>query len=115
MNIRETNVLYLKITLVPILKEHWNVSFSELSSILKEYSILDYIDACYEVYNSTGIQGILDDIDNFIKEQRSAINEYNKVQHKRTHKRDSKNIRHRAHRGHIYNFGISKRKKTQTR
>jgi hypothetical protein len=38
MSNREADTLNMKLTLIPILKEHWRVSFSELSSILKEVS-----------------------------------------------------------------------------
>lgn len=71
---REDAVLNMQITLVPILAQKWNMSFSKLSNILKQFDILNYIDICYEEFNSTGNQGILDELKEYIELQGGTIN-----------------------------------------
>ena len=69
MNSRDKEVLNMQLTLVPILAKAWNKTYSELSDILKKYDVLSYIDVCYENYNSTGNQGIIDDLKDYIEMQ----------------------------------------------
>ncbi|WP_026666808.1 DUF3791 domain-containing protein [Butyrivibrio sp. AE2005] len=74
MRIRDKEVLNMQLTLIPALAEAWNKTYSELSDILKEYDVLSYIDVCYENYNSTGNQGIIDDLQDYIQMQGGRIN-----------------------------------------
>ena len=69
MNSRDKEVLNMQLTLIPILAQAWNKTYSELSDILKKYDVLSYIDVCYENYNSTGNQGIIDDLKDYIEMQ----------------------------------------------
>ena len=48
-------------------------TYSELSDLLKKYDVLGYIDVCYETYNSTGNQGIIDDLQDYIEMQGSLL------------------------------------------
>ncbi|SEA95374.1 Protein of unknown function [Oribacterium sp. KHPX15] len=73
MNTRDKEVLNMQLVLIPILSEAWNYSFSELSKLFKNYHVLGYIDACYENYNSTGNQGIIDDLKEYIEMQGGHI------------------------------------------
>jgi hypothetical protein len=51
------------------LSDKWKLSYSELSNLFKKYDVLGYIDVCYEKYNSTGNQGIIDDLKDYIEMQ----------------------------------------------
>lgn len=73
MSSREEGVLNMKITLIPIMAMGWKKSFVEISEMLKKYELLDYIDACYEYFNSTGNQGILDELEEYIKIQGGTV------------------------------------------
>ena len=73
MNSRDKEVLNMQLTLIPILAQAWNKTYSELSDILKKYDVLSYIDVCYENYNSTGNQGIIDDLKDYIEMQGGSI------------------------------------------
>lgn len=73
MNTRQREVLNMQLTLIPILSQAWNCSYSELAVLFKKYDILDYIDLCYEKYNSTGNQGIIDDINDYVKLQGGKV------------------------------------------
>ena len=44
-----------------------------LSEIFSKYDVLGYIDVCYEKYNSTGNQGIIDDLKEYIEMQGGSI------------------------------------------
>ena len=69
MNAREKEVLNMQLVLIPILARAWGKSYAELSDVLKKYDVLSYIDVCYENYNSLGNQGIIDDLEDYIKMQ----------------------------------------------
>lgn len=73
MSSREDAVLNMQITLVPILAKNWNMSFFKLSKFLKQFDILNYIDVCYEEFNSTGNQGILNELKEYIEIQGGTI------------------------------------------
>lgn len=73
MEKREKEVLNMQLVLVPILAQAWGKSYTELSWILKKYNVLSYIDVCYENYNSTGNQGIINDLQEFIEMQGGSV------------------------------------------
>ena len=77
MNAREKAVLNMQLTLIPILSEAWKCSYVELSKLFKKYNVLGYIDVCYEKYNSTGNQGIIDDLREYIEDQGGNIKQSN--------------------------------------
>ncbi len=72
---REDAVLHMQLMLIPILAEAWNLSYSELSVLFRKYDVLAYIDVCYEQYNSTGNQGIIDDLRDYIEMQGGTVEE----------------------------------------
>lgn len=73
MSSREDAVLNMQITLIPILAKSWNMSYLQISELLKKFDILNYIDVCYEEFNSTGNQGILDELEEYIELQGGTI------------------------------------------
>ena len=73
MSERDKEVLNMQLVLVPVLSRSWDMSFSELAENFKKYDVLDYIDVCYEIYNSTGNQGIIDDIREYIELQGGSV------------------------------------------
>ena len=74
MSMRDKEVLNMQLVLIPVLAEAWNKTYSELSDILKKYDVLSYIDVCYENYNSTGNQGIINDLEDYIEMQGGRVN-----------------------------------------
>lgn len=73
MTKRDKEVLNMQLVLIPILAKTWGKTYSELSDILKKYDVLSYIDVCYENYNSTGVQGIIDDLEDYIAIQGGCV------------------------------------------
>ena len=73
MSIREKEVLNMQLVLIPVLAKAWKKTYSELSDLLKKYDVLSYIDVCYEAYNSTGKQGIIDDLQDYIEMQGGRV------------------------------------------
>ena len=67
MSTREKEVLNMQLTLIPVLAKAWNKSYSELSDLFQKYDVQGYMDVCYEKYNSTGNQGIIDDLKEYIE------------------------------------------------
>ena len=70
---RDKEVLNMQLVLIPILAKEWNKTYSELSDLLVKYDVLSYIDVCYENYNSTGNQGITNDLRDYIEMQGGKI------------------------------------------
>lgn len=64
---RNDDVLTMQVLLMPELAKEWNVSYPQLAKILQQYQILDYIDAKYDMYNSTGTDGVVDDLTDYVK------------------------------------------------
>jgi len=73
MSMRDKEVLNMQLVLIPVLAEAWKKTYSELSDLLKKYDVLNYIDVCYENYNSTGNQGIIDDLQDYIEMQGGRV------------------------------------------
>ena len=73
MSMRDKEVLNMQLVLIPVLAEAWKKTYSELSDMFKEYDVLNYIDVCYENYNSTGNQGIIDDLRDYIEMQEGRV------------------------------------------
>ena len=74
MSMRDKEVLNMQLVLIPVLAEAWKKTYSELSDLLKKYDVLSYIDVCYENYNSTGNQGIINDLEDYIEMQGGRVN-----------------------------------------
>ena len=73
MSTREKEVQNMQLTLIPVLAKAWNKSYPELSDLFQKYDVPGYIDVCYEKYNSTGNQGIIDDLKEYIEMQGGRI------------------------------------------
>ena len=69
MSERDRAVLNMQLVLIPLLVLAWRISYSQLADVFKKYDVLGYIDICYERYNSTGNQGIIDDLREYIEMQ----------------------------------------------
>ena len=63
---RSDNVLNMQLTIANCMRDEWNLDFSKVSDLLEKYDLLQYIDTCYEEYNSMGIKGILLDLKSYI-------------------------------------------------
>ena len=75
---REDKLLVFKISLIPYLMKAWNKDNFEISTILERYQLLPYIDASYEIYQTMGVQGIIEDLEEFIDEQGGCVRERKK-------------------------------------
>ena len=73
MSMRDKEVLNMQLVLIPLLAAAWKKTYAELSDILQKYNVLSYIDVCYESYNSTGNQGIINDLQDYIEMQGGSI------------------------------------------
>jgi len=70
---RNDNVLNMQITIANSMKEEWNIDYSKVSDLLEKYDLLQYIDICYEEYNSMGIKGILLDLKSYMDAIEEAV------------------------------------------
>lgn len=73
MSMRDKEVLNMQLVLIPVLAEAWKKTYSDLSDLLKKYDVLSYNDVCYENYNSTGNQSIIDDLQDYIEMQGGRV------------------------------------------
>lgn len=70
---RNDKLLTFKISLIPYLMKAWHKNSFEISAILEQYRLLPYIDASYEIYQTMGVQGIIEDLEEFIDEQGGCV------------------------------------------
>lgn len=63
---RNQNVRNMQLTIANCMKQEWGITYSEVSDLLEKYGLLEYMDICYEKYNSMGIKGILLDLQGYI-------------------------------------------------
>jgi len=73
MSVRDREVLNMQLVLIPILAKSWKKSYAQLALLFEKYDVLGYIDVCYETYNSTGNQGIVDDLREYIEMQGGSV------------------------------------------
>ena len=55
------------------LMKAWKKDNFEISAILRKYKLLEYIDVSYEIFNTMGVQGVIEDLEDFIREQGGTI------------------------------------------
>ena len=58
---------------MPYLMEAWGVDNYGLSILLEKYNLVPYIDASYGLYQTMGVGGIIEDLEEFIFEQGGKI------------------------------------------
>jgi len=75
---REDKLLVFKISLIPYLMKAWHKDNFEISAILEQYHLLPYIDASYEIYQTMGVKGVIEDLEEFIDEQGGCVRERKK-------------------------------------
>lgn len=73
MSTRDQNVINMQLVLIPIIAKSLDISYEKLAYLFDKYDVYSYIDLCYEKYNSSGNQGIIDDIKEYIKLQGGSI------------------------------------------
>jgi len=66
-------VLFLQIEIANEYMKRYNISIDEFNELDDKYAILEFIEAGYEPFHLTGNEGIIEEINEYIKEQR-AIN-----------------------------------------
>lgn len=63
----------LVVTMIGILHEQWNKSYEELSDIIKKYKLIYLIETGYARFDSMGTQGIVVELEKYIKKQGGSI------------------------------------------
>ena len=81
---RIDDVKNMQMVLIPIMMKEWKLTGDEMADYLAKYDLLNIIDDGYEIFNSTGIPGILDELEEYIINQGGKL----KVRHKR-HRKNS--------------------------
>lgn len=72
---REDKQLTFKISLIPHLMRAWHKDNFEISAILEQYRLLPYIDDSYEIYQTMGVKGVIEDLEELIEKQGGCIRE----------------------------------------
>jgi len=70
-------VLFLQIEIANEYMKKYNISLDEFNELDEKYAILEFIEDGYEPFHLTGNEGILEEVHEYIKEQR-AINSESK-------------------------------------
>ena len=67
MTYRQEGVIYTWITLIPILMKEWHLTNKEMQELLIKTDLLKYIDVAYEMLNSTGITGVIEELEDYVR------------------------------------------------
>lgn len=70
---RDSDIISMYIMIFQELANRWGKPIREISNIAEEYNLLPYIEACYDIYNSTGTEGIMIDIEEYIRDLGGTI------------------------------------------
>ena len=65
-------VLFLQIEIANEYMKRYNISIDEFNELDDKYAILEFIEDGYEPLHLTGNEGILEEINEYIKEQRAV-------------------------------------------
>lgn len=72
------DVKNMQMVLIRVMMREWKLTGDEMADLIKNYDLLDIIDSGYEIFNSTGIPGILDELEGYIISQGGKL----KVRHR---------------------------------
>ena len=70
---RSENVKELENTIKEVLVKEWKVDTDRVNEIFDRYDLSKYIEVSYESYNSMGIKGVIEDLEEYIREQGGVI------------------------------------------
>lgn len=70
---RIDDVKNMQMVLIRVMMREWKLTGDEMADLIKNYDLLDIIDSGYEIFNSTGTPGILNEIENYIKMRGGTI------------------------------------------
>jgi hypothetical protein len=65
-------VLFLQIEIANEYMKRYNLSLDEFIELDEKYAILEFIEDGYEPFHLTGTEGILEEVHEYIKEQRAV-------------------------------------------
>jgi hypothetical protein len=66
------NVLYLQVRIAHKYMKRHNISIEQFRQLDQDYDILGFLEVGYEPYHLTGDEGVLDEIDEIVAEQKAA-------------------------------------------
>jgi len=69
-------VLFLQIEIANEYMKRYNLSLDEFIELDEKYAILEFIEDGYEPFHLTGTEGILEEVHEYINEQRAIKGEY---------------------------------------
>lgn len=69
MDAQNLESIPLLVTMLPVLLDRWKITATKLADLSDKYHIFSMIVNSTDYYNSMGIDGIIEDLENFIKEQ----------------------------------------------
>ena len=75
---RIDDVKNMQMVLIRVMMREWKLTGDEMADYLAKYDLLNIIDDGYEIFNSTGIPGILDELEEYIISQGGKL----KVRHR---------------------------------
>ena len=76
---RQEGAIYTWITLIPILMKEWHLTNKEMQELLIKTDLLKYIDVAYEMLNSTGITGVIEELEDYVRLRGCKIVEVNET------------------------------------
>lgn len=62
----EAKVKELEQVIKAELVKEWKVGIDKVNGLFDKYDLEEYVELCYEMYNSMGIKGIVEDLEEYI-------------------------------------------------
>ena len=66
-------ILYMQTRLTRVAAEKWHKSLADVVGIFNRYSVLEYIESCYELFHVQGDDANLADIERLLSRKGEAI------------------------------------------
>ncbi len=67
-------IIFMQVRLLRLASEEWNISVQQVNELFDKYSILKFIEECYDVFHMEGDYAVFDEIKTALKNKGVDVN-----------------------------------------
>ena len=71
---QRTEIIFMQVRLLRLAAEEWNTSVQKVNALFDQYSILKFIEECYDVFHMEGDYAVFDEIKTVLKNKGVNVN-----------------------------------------
>lgn len=71
---QRAEIIFMQVRLLRLASEEWNTSIQKVNALFDQYSILKFIEECYDVFHMEGDYAVLDEIKTVLKNKGVNVN-----------------------------------------